>query len=323
MIEAEGLTKRYGRTLAVDNLSFSVQPGRVTGFLGPNGAGKSTTMRMILGLDAPDSGRVLVEGKPYRSLRDPLRVCGALLDARWVHPNRSARAHLRWLARSNRLPVGRVDEVLELVGLGGVAGRRAGGFSLGMSQRLGIAGALLGDPRVLLFDEPVNGLDPEGILWIRRFMQELASQGRTVLVSSHLLSEMALTAQDLVVIGRGRLISQCTTAEFIQQAGEAAVRVRSPQLDTLRLALLDKGFEPAVADDALTVAGVSTDQVGDIAAANGIVLHELSAQTGSLEQAFMQMTGDSVEYQTGGRPEVAAAADLTPAGLSSNGMGRP
>jgi ABC-2 type transport system ATP-binding protein len=312
MIEAEGLTKRYGRTLAVDDLSFSVQPGRVTGFLGPNGAGKSTTMRMILGLDAPDGGRVSVDGAAYRSLRNPLRVVGALLDAKWVHPNRSARAHLRWLARSNRLPESRVDEVLELVGLSGVAGRRAGGFSLGMSQRLGIAGALLGDPKVLLFDEPVNGLDPEGILWIRRFMQELAGQGRTVFVSSHLLSEMAVTAQDLVVIGRGRLISQGSTADFIQQAGEASVRVRSPQLDTLRLALLDKGFEPAVADGQLTVGGVTTDQVGDISAANGIVLHELSAQTGSLEQAFMRMTGDSVEYQTTVRPE--SAGDLTAAG---------
>jgi ABC-2 type transport system ATP-binding protein len=312
MIEAEGLTKRYGRTLAVDDLSFSVQPGRVTGFLGPNGAGKSTTMRMILGLDAPDGGRVSVDGAAYRSLRNPLRVVGALLDAKWVHPNRSARAHLRWLARSNRLPESRVDEVLELVGLSGVAGRRAGGFSLGMSQRLGIAGALLGDPKVLLFDEPVNGLDPEGILWIRRFMQELAGQGRTVFVSSHLLSEMAVTAQDLVVIGRGRLISQGSTADFIQQAGEASVRVRSPQLDTLRLALLDKGFEPAVADGQLTVGGVTTDQVGDISAANGIVLHELSAQTGSLEQAFMRMTGDAVEYQTTVRPE--SAGDLTAAG---------
>lgn len=312
MIEAVGLTKRYGRTLAVDKLSFSVQPGRVTGFLGPNGAGKSTTMRMILGLDAPESGRVTIDGVPYQSLHQPLRVVGALLDAKWVHPNRSARAHLRWLARSNRLPESRVDEVLELVGLAAVANRRAGGFSLGMSQRLGIAGALLGDPKVLLFDEPVNGLDPEGILWIRSFMQELARQGRTVFVSSHLLSEMSLTAQDLVVIGRGRLIAQCSTADFIQQAGESAVRVRSPQLDTLRLALLDKGFEPNVRDGELTVAGVSTDQVGDIAAANSVVLHELSAQTGSLEQAFMRMTGDAVEYHTG--PATGLPTDFTTAG---------
>jgi len=297
MIEVEHLTKRYGRTLAVDDLSFTVRPGTVTGFLGPNGAGKSTTMRLMLGLDVGEGGRVLIDGKPYRSLHQPLRAVGALLDAKWVHPNRSARAHLRWMARSNNLPAKRVDEVLGLVGLSAVANRRAGGFSLGMSQRLGIAGALLGDPSVLLFDEPVNGLDPEGILWVRNFMKELASQGRTVLVSSHLLSEMSLMAEDLVVIGRGKLIAQCTTAEFIQRAGESGVRVRSPHLDTLRLALLDKGFEPAFADDGLTVAGATTDQIGDIAAANGVVLHELSPQTGSLEQAFMRLTGDAVEYQ--------------------------
>jgi ABC-2 type transport system ATP-binding protein len=308
MIEAMNLTKRYGRTVAVDGLSFSVQPGRVTGFLGPNGAGKSTTMRLILGLDSPDAGNVTVNRKSYRSLREPLRVVGALLDAKWVHPNRSARSHLRWLARSNRLSDARVDEVLALVGLSGVASRRVGGFSLGMSQRLGIAAALLGDPSVLLFDEPVNGLDPEGILWIRKFVQGLAAEGRTVLVSSHLLSEMSLMAEDLVVVGRGRLIAQCTTAEFIERAGESAVKVRSPHLDTLRLALLDKGFEPVVTDNELTVAGASTDQVGDIAAANGVVLHELSPQTGSLEQAFMRLTGDAVEYQS------AAPADLTPLG---------
>jgi ABC-2 type transport system ATP-binding protein len=270
----------------------------VTGFLGPNGAGKSTTMRLILGLDSPDTGNVTVKGKSYRSLREPLRVVGALLDAKWVHPNRSARSHLRWLARSNRLSVARVDEVLGLVGLSGVASRRVGGFSLGMSQRLGIAAALLGDPSVLLFDEPVNGLDPEGILWIRKFVQGLAADGRTVLVSSHLLSEMSLMAEDLVVVGRGKLIAQCSTAEFIERAGESAVKVRSPHLDTLRLALLDKGFEPMVTDNELTVAGASTDQVGDIAAANGVVLHELSPQTGSLEQAFMRLTGDAVEYQS-------------------------
>jgi ABC-2 type transport system ATP-binding protein len=297
MIEAVGLTKHYGRTVAVDDLSFTVQAGRVTGFLGPNGAGKSTTMRMILGLDTPNAGQVRIDGKPYRSLRQPLRAVGALLDARWVHPNRSASAHLRWLARSNNLPARRVDEVLDLVGLTGVANRRAGGFSLGMSQRLGIAAALLGDPRVLLFDEPVNGLDPEGILWIRRFMQKLADEGRTVLVSSHLLSEMSLTAQDLVVIGKGKLIAQTSTEEFISSASESTVKVRSPQLDALRLVLLDRGLDPRVEDGALLVAGVSTDQVGDLAAANGVVLHELSQQTGSLEQAFMRLTGDSVEYQ--------------------------
>src|SRR5437660_372867 len=214
MIEAVGLTKRYGRTVAVDDLSFTVQSGRVTGFLGPNGAGKSTTMRMILGLDAPSGGEVRIDGKLYRDLHQPLRMVGALLDAKWVHPNRSARAHLRWLAKSNNLPAKRVDEVLEIVGLTGVAGRRAGGFSLGMRQRLGIAAALLGDPQILMFDEPVNGLDPEGIIWIRTLMRSLAAEGRTVLVSSHLISEMALTADHLIVIGQGRLIADTSIAEM-------------------------------------------------------------------------------------------------------------
>ncbi|ROP39407.1 ABC transporter ATP-binding protein [Saccharothrix texasensis] len=297
MIEAVGLTKRYGKTMAVDNLSFTVEPGRVTGFLGPNGAGKSTTMRMILGLDRPSAGQVLIGGKPYAQLDRPLRTVGALLDAKWVHPNRSARAHLQWLAKSNGLPDRRVDEVLDMVGLTKVAKRRAGGFSLGMSQRLGIAGALLGDPKVLLFDEPVNGLDPEGILWIRQFMQGLAAEGRTVLVSSHLLSEMALTAQDLVVIGRGKLISQSSTTEFVERSTENTVRVRSPHADKLGAMLIDKGFTVREdADGSLTVSGVLSDEIGDIAAASGVVLHELSPQRGSLEQAFMQLTGDSVEY---------------------------
>ncbi|MFJ6670577.1 ABC transporter ATP-binding protein [Actinosynnema sp. NPDC091369] len=297
MIEAIGLTKRYGKTVAVDDLSFTVEPGRVTGFLGPNGAGKSTTMRMILGLDRPSAGRVLIEGKPYAQLDRPLRTVGALLDAKWVHPNRSARAHLQWLAKSNGLPDRRVDEVLDMVGLAKVAKRRAGGFSLGMSQRLGIAGALLGDPKVLLFDEPVNGLDPEGILWIRQFMQGLAAEGRTVLVSSHLLSEMALTAQDLVVIGRGKLISQSSTTEFVERSTENTVRVRSPHADKLGAMLVDKGFTVREdADGSLTVSGALSDEIGDIAASGGVVLHELSPQRGSLEEAFMQLTGDSVEY---------------------------
>lgn len=297
MIEAIGLTKRYGRTVAVDDLSFTVQPGRVTGFLGPNGAGKSTTMRMILGLDRPTAGRVLIDGKPYTELNRPLRTVGALLDAKWVHPNRSARAHLKWLAVSNGLPAKRVDEVLDAVGLTQVAGKKAGGFSLGMSQRLGIAAALLGDPQVLLFDEPVNGLDPEGILWIRTFMQNLAAEGRTVLVSSHLLSEMALTASELVVIGRGKLISQSSTAEFIDRSTGNSVLVRSPQLFKLGPLLVDKGFTVRDgADGALSVSGATSDQIGDIAAANGVVLHELSPQRGSLEEAFMQLTGDAVEY---------------------------
>ncbi|KAA2251444.1 ATP-binding cassette domain-containing protein [Solihabitans fulvus] len=315
MIEAVGLTKRYGQTVAVDNLSFTVQPGRVTGFLGPNGAGKSTTMRMILGLDNPTAGRVLIGGKPYKQLDRPLRTVGALLDAKWVHPNRSARAHLLWLARSNGLPARRVDEVLELVGLTKVAKRRAGGFSLGMSQRLGIAGALLGDPGVLLFDEPVNGLDPEGILWIRNFMQGLAADGRTVLVSSHLLSEMALTAEDLVVIGRGKLISQGSTTDFIERSTENTVLVRSPHLDKLRPALLDKGFTVREdGDGTLTVSGASSDQIGDIAAAGGVVLHELSPQRGSLEQAFMQLTGDAVEYRTDLGGTDGVADNFVPAG---------
>ncbi|GHH35818.1 ABC transporter ATP-binding protein [Lentzea cavernae] len=297
MIEAIGLTKRYGRTVAVDDLSFTVQPGRVTGFLGPNGAGKSTTMRMILGLDRPTAGRVLIDGKPYTELNRPLQTVGALLDAKWVHPNRSARAHLKWLAVSNGLPKGRVDAVLEAVGLTQVAGKNAGGFSLGMSQRLGIAAALLGDPKVLLFDEPVNGLDPEGILWIRTFMQNLAAEGRTVLVSSHLLSEMALTASELVVIGRGKLITQSTTQEFIDRSTGNTVLVRSPQLFKLGPLLVDKGFTVRDgADGALSVSGATSDQIGDIAAANGVVLHELSPQRGSLEEAFMQLTGDAVEY---------------------------
>ncbi|GAB3913181.1 ABC transporter ATP-binding protein [Kibdelosporangium lantanae] len=305
MIEARGLTKRYGKTLAVDDLSFAVQPGRVTGFLGPNGAGKSTTMRMILGLDNPTSGRALIDGKDYRDLRHPLRKVGALLDAKWVHPNRSAYAHLKWMAVSNKLPVSRVDEVLDVVGLTSVAGKRAGGFSLGMSQRLGIAGALLGDPEVLLFDEPVNGLDPEGILWIRKFMHRLADEGKTVFVSSHLLSEMALTAQELIVIGRGKLIAQSSTEEFIHAATENTVRVRSPHLSKLRDAIA--GEATAIRDeaDAIVVSGMDSARIGDIAAANQVVLHELSPQRGSLEEAFMQLTGDSVEYHT----DIAEAAN--------------
>ncbi|MBA8827325.1 ABC-2 type transport system ATP-binding protein [Saccharopolyspora lacisalsi] len=299
MIEAVGLTKRYGSTVAVNDLSFSVKPGRVTGFLGPNGAGKSTTMRMILGLDRPSAGKVLVDGKPYQELKYPLRHVGALVEARWVHPNRSAHAHLRWLARSNDLPRKRVDEVLGMVGLDKVAGRKAGGFSLGMSQRLGIAAALLGDPQVLLFDEPVNGLDPEGIHWIRQFMQRLAAEGRTVLVSSHLLSEMSLTAEDLVVVGRGELIAECSTEEFVNRASDSSVRVRSPQAEQLAGLLAERGLAARTADaQSLLVDGADTEQVGEIAAAGGIVLHELAAERSSLEEAFMRLTGDSVEYQT-------------------------
>lgn len=296
MIEARGLTKRYGKTLAVDDLSFEVTPGRVTGFLGPNGAGKSTTMRMVLGLDNPTAGEVRIGGRRYRELHHPLRTVGALLDARWVHPNRSARAHLLWMARSNKIPARRVDEVLDLVGLTAVADKRAGGFSLGMSQRLGIAGALLGDPEVLMFDEPVNGLDPEGILWIRKFMHRLADEGRTVFVSSHLLSEMALTASELVVIGKGKLIAQSSTDEFVARASDNSVRVRSPQLDTLAQSLRAASATVTEADDAVIVSGMDIEKIGEIALAHQVVLHELSPQRGSLEQAFMRITGDSVEY---------------------------
>ncbi|MGH3915053.1 MAG: ABC transporter ATP-binding protein [Pseudonocardiaceae bacterium] len=296
MIEANGLTKSYGTTLAVNDLSFTVSPGRVTGFLGPNGAGKSTTMRMMLGLDRPNTGDVRIDGKRYAELTHPLHTVGALLDAKWMHPNRSARAHLRWLARSNKISAKRVDEVLGLVGLTEVAGKRAGGYSLGMSQRLGIAAALLGDPQVLLFDEPVNGLDPEGIAWIRTFMQSLAAQGRTVFVSSHLLSEMAITASELVVIGRGRLITQCTTADFVENATQSTVRVRTPQTARLRAVLAGPGRTVTEEDGGLLVIGLTSQEVGELAAAHGLVLHELSPQRGSLEQAFIQMTGQDVEF---------------------------
>ncbi len=255
-------------------------------------------MRMILGLDAPTAGEVRIGGKLYGDERERLRTVGALLDAKWVHPNRSARAHLRWLAASNRLPVRRVDEVLEIVGLTAVAGKRAGAFSLGMSQRLGIAGALLGDPEVLLFDEPVNGLDPEGILWIRGLMQRLAAEGRTVFVSSHLLSEMALTASELVVIGRGRLIAQGPTAEFVDGAAGVQVYVRSPVPEALAAALREKGLavEEAPGESGLLVTGAGTELVGEVAAAHGLVVHELALRRGSLEEAFMELTKQDVEY---------------------------
>ncbi|MGW6377590.1 ABC transporter ATP-binding protein [Rhodococcus sp. NPDC055112] len=313
MIEVRGLTKEFGPTKAVEDLTFTVQPGMVTGFLGPNGAGKSTTMRMILGLDRPTAGTALIDGKPYHDLKQPLRTVGALLDAKWVHPNRSAKAHLQWMAASNGIPMSRVDEVLRLVGLTEVAGKKAGGFSLGMSQRLGLAATLLGDPKVLLFDEPVNGLDPEGIVWIRKFMQRLAAEGRTVLVSSHLLSEMALTAEHLVVIGRGRLISDTTVKQFVDRSSESTVRVRSPQLDALRSALTSQGL--TVREDgtselggALIVLEATTDVVGQIAGGQGIVLHELAAQQGSLEDAFMKLTGDDVQYHAAGVDDVMGGA---------------
>ncbi len=295
MIELNGLTKTFGRgsgrVTAVDGLTCTVAPGVVTGFLGPNGAGKSTTMRMIVGLDRPTAGTATVAGLRYHEHKHPLRAVGALLDARQVHPNRTARSHLRWIAATNGIPVARVDEVLADVGLTEAAGKQAGSFSLGMLQRLGIAAALLGDPPVLLFDEPVNGLDPEGIRWIRTLMRKLAGQGRTVFVSSHLLAEMANTADHLVVIGRGRLIAATTMADFLSRA--EVVRVRSPQAD--RLAALLPGARRD--GDALLIEGHSTEQVGELAAANGIVLHELSARRASLEEAYMDLTDQAVQYR--------------------------
>ncbi|MEV0067242.1 ATP-binding cassette domain-containing protein [Amycolatopsis sp. NPDC050768] len=300
MLETHGLTKSYGETLAVDDLTFTAEAGRVTGFLGPNGAGKSTTMRLLLGLDTPTAGTAHIDGRPYRQLVDPLRTVGALLDATWRHPGRSARQHLRWLAATNGLPDRRVGEVLELVGLGSVAKKRAGEFSLGMLQRLGIATALLGDPKVLLFDEPVNGLDPEGVLWVRQLMHSLAADGRTVFVSSHLLPEMEQTAPDLVVIGRGRLTYQGTMADFVQRAGSRGVRVRTPQADALRTALTELGIAFTDEGDALVVSEVDSDTVGDLAFTVGATLHELSPLAGSLEQAYLELTGQTAEFTSGG-----------------------
>ena len=308
MIEAEGLTKRYGDTLAVDNLSFSVAPGKITGFLGPNGAGKTTTMRLILGLDRPTSGRVTIDGKPFDQAEQPMRRVGALLDAKAVHGGRSAYNHLLCLAESNNLPRRRVNEVLALVGLTEVARKRSKGFSLGMGQRLGIAAALLGDPQILMFDEPVNGLDPEGILWIRNLMKSLAAEGRTVFVSSHLMSEMENTADHLLVIGRGKLIANCTVAEFIADNSQQTVRVRTPQPDVLAKLAADAGA--TVRDDgdgSLVIAGLDPSQVGDLAYDNAIRLHELSPVHASLEQAFMELTAASVQFHAG-VPESPAMA---------------
>ncbi len=295
MIEATALTKRYGVTTAVDELTFTARSGRVTGFLGPNGAGKSTTMRLILGLDRADAGRVLVDGVPYRELKDPLRTVGAMLDATWRHPGRSGRDHLRWLAATNGIPDKRVEEVLALVGLTSVGKTRVLQYSLGMQQRLGIAAAMLGDPRVLLFDEPVNGLDPEGMAWIRQLLHALAAEGRTVFVSSHLLPEMAQTAQDLVVIGRGRLIYQGTMEEFIAQTSEHGVRVRTPHADRLRAALTGTA-EFTETGGAFVVSGLDSDRIGQLAFDAGATLHELSPITGSLEQAYLDLTRDAVEF---------------------------
>jgi ABC-2 type transport system ATP-binding protein len=310
MIEACRLTKRYGSTAAVDHLSFTISPGMVTGFLGPNGAGKTTTMRLILGLDRPTAGTVTINGRTHRRLPSPMHEVGALLDARAVHGGRSARNHLLCLAQTNGIPVRRVDEVLGLVGLSDVAAKRSKGFSLGMSQRLGIAAALLGDPEILMFDEPVNGLDPEGILWIRTFMRTLAADGRTVFVSSHLMSEMENTADHLIVIGRGRLIADCAMAEFIAQGSGHSVLVRTPQPQDLGRALAAAGGTVSVPADGagdgprdgpgeLEVHGLTEDRIGDVAFANGIRVHHMAPARVSLEQAFMELTADSVEYRAG------------------------
>jgi ABC-2 type transport system ATP-binding protein len=297
MIEAHELSKRYGSTLAVDRLSFQVLPGRVTGFLGPNGAGKSTTMRMILGLDAPTSGHVLVNGMRYGSIVRPLREVGALLDANAVHPGRSARDHLRCVARSNGIGPARVREVLHVVGIDQVAGRRVGGFSLGMKQRLGIAVALLGDPPVLIFDEPVNGLDPDGIRWIRGLFASLASEGRTVLISSHLMSEMAVTADHVIVIGRGRLIADASVADFVESSSGGDVLVRSPRTaDLVRLLTDQRAVVVIEPDGGLAVSGMDTRTVSELAAAAGIPIYELTARRASLEEAYMELTETSVDY---------------------------
>ena len=313
MIEARALTKRYGSTVAVSDLSFTIRPGVVTGFLGPNGAGKTTTMRLILGLDYPTEGTVTVSGRPYPQLLSPMHEVGALLDAKAVHGGRSARSHLLCLAQTNGIPRRRVDEVLGVVGLSGVAGKRSKGFSLGMSQRLGIAATLLGDPEILMFDEPVNGLDPEGILWIRNLMRSLAAEGRTVLVSSHLMSEMEHTADHVIVIGRGRLIADCSMAELIARSSGQAIRVRTPEPDALARAVAAAGGASAGAGDGdpgeLEVTGLTEQRIGDIAFANGVRLHHLSPSRASLEQAFMELTADSVEYHAG-LPESRQPAHL-------------
>jgi len=297
-IEARGLTKHFGATRAVDDLSFDVNPGLVTGFIGPNGAGKTTTMRLILGLDGPTCGEVTVGGKRYRELPAPMREVGALLDARATHPHRSAYHHLLALAQSNGIPARRVGEVLGIVGLEAVAARRVGSFSLGMGQRLGIAAALLGDPAVLMFDEPVNGLDPEGIVWIRQLMRDLAADGRTVFVSSHLMSEMSVTADHLIVIGQGKLLRDEGMTEFVESSMQRWVLVRSPQLAELTAELSKAGarVRPGT-DHSIEVAGLDSPAIGDLAAASGLTLHELATQHASLEEAFMDLTHDSVDFQ--------------------------
>jgi ABC-2 type transport system ATP-binding protein len=298
MIEIRALSKRYGKTVAVDGLSFTVRPGHVTGFLGPNGAGKSTTMRVIVGLDHPTAGSATVDGRHYRDHPAPLREVGALLEAKSVHKGRSARNHLLVLAQTHGISAERVDEVLAMVGLEPVGRRRAGGFSLGMAQRLGVAAALLGDPATVVLDEPVNGLDPDGVLWVRTLLKTLAAEGRTVLVSSHLMSEMAVTADHLVIIGRGRLLADTTMDELIGRVAVGSVLVRSPHASDLRDLLVGQGAtvtgtQPGV----LQVSGVTAEQIADLAVQRRMALHELAPQRASLEQAYMELTRDAVEYR--------------------------
>lgn len=298
MIQARGLTKKYGEKLAVDGVSFDLEPGTVTGFLGPNGAGKSTTMRMILGLDKPTEGTVTVCGKPYAEHESPLSVVGSLLDAKGVHPGRSARNHLRALAASNGIGKDRVEEVLEITGISGVANRRVGGFSLGMGQRLGIATALLGDPQVLILDEPVNGLDPEGVIWVRQFVRNFASLGRTVLISSHLMSEMAKTADRVIVLGRGKVIADAPIDAFVN-AGQTKVRVVSPEAQRLVPLLKNLGGTATIeAENTLTVQGVEPAEIGKLALDERALLHELTPISRGLEEAYMELTRDQVEYHT-------------------------
>jgi ABC-2 type transport system ATP-binding protein len=336
MIEVRDLTKRFGDKVAVDHLSFSVEPGRVTGFLGPNGAGKSTTMRLILGLDRPQSGTATIDGKRYNQLPRPLETVGALLEAKAMHTGRSAYNHLLFLAQSQGLPARRVDEVLALVGLTPVAHKRTGGYSLGMSQRVGIAAALLGNPPALLLDEPVNGLDPEGILWVRNLMKQLAAEGRTIFVSSHLMNEMAVTADHLIVIGRGKLIADSPTDEFIARSSDRSVLVRSPQADRLSELITTEGGvvkqENNGTPPALSVTGMEAPRIGELAAASGIVLHELTPQLASLEEAFMELTADSAEFgaaptgpgPTGGSGPTDAIGGSGPTdGPATAGAGQP
>lgn len=310
MITAEGLGKRYGDKIAVDGISFTVRQGSVTGFLGPNGAGKSTTMRMIVGLDRPTTGRVTINGKGYRQLTSPLTEVGALLDAKAVHTGRSARNHLRALAATHGIPNSRVDEVIDITGIGSVARKRAGGFSLGMGQRLGIAAALLGDPHTLILDEPVNGLDPEGVRWVREFVRHAASEGRTVLLSSHLMSEMSQTADHVIVLGRGRVLADAPLSDLVRAWTTARVHVRSPRAAELADAVAGRDVEVVTTDQfTLDVTGLPASRIGDIAAERGIAVHELTPTSGSLEDAYLALTGDAVEYRTRAVPQTDAALE--------------